>query len=379
MKKHSHIAIFNIPKPVHIHPTLSVVSTLVRRGHRVTYVSSKTYATEILGLGGIPLCCPELGSKPENADGTDLDFSPDLAELARATLSVARPFYDQNPPDLIVYDTLAYGGLILADHLRVPSIRITSHLADDEENPTYRKHYESFKKVDTLLQGYGFRGDDDIFLRSDPVIYFYPQELQVAYASDDRQSIYAARCAAERPISTAINRTPVDDGLVALVSASTAYTQEPKYYKTCMRALSDLGWSTILAIGNNNDPKSFDPLPDCCEIVQGIPQMTIMPYVDLLICTGGMATTMEAMYHGVPLLMLTHGYAQMERYADNSQSHGLGIHLSGTEIGRSDLKKSIIKARESPIVHSKVRRMQRVVRESAGGEDVANYIEQFLR
>ena len=54
-----HIAFFSVPYPPHVNPTLAIVSVLVRRGYRVTYVTSDTFAARVAALGAFEVVsCP---------------------------------------------------------------------------------------------------------------------------------------------------------------------------------------------------------------------------------------------------------------------------------------------------------------------------------
>jgi UDP:flavonoid glycosyltransferase YjiC (YdhE family) len=107
--------------------------------------------------------------------------------------------------------------------------------------------------------------------------------------------------------------------------------------------------------------------------------MTIMPHVKLLIAQGGMATTMEALYHGLPQLLLTCGYPQLEMYADNISKHGLGIHLRESEMSVDNIQTSITRLFEDPTVQEHVNRMQRLIKKSPGAEAVVNFLEDVLQ
>ena len=144
-----------------------------------------------------------------------------------------------------------------------------------------------------------------------------------------------------------------------------------------MNALKDLEWHIVLAI-DNNDPDEFQPLPDNVEIFKGIPQVEVMPYADLIITSGGIITTMEAMYHGIPLLMMTHGFIEAAAYADNNVRLGLGKHIIKKDTNESNVRRLALEILQDTEILTRVAAMKEVIRRDAGAEEAANRISHYV-
>lgn len=385
--KRRHVAIINVPGPVHVHPTLTVVAALVRRGYLVTYVTSGRFAATIAAQGAHILHCPRFEfpyNQNHGAGGTPIDrqYSTDLTDLAARTLSLVSPFYEGNTPDLILYDTYAFAGPVLSKRLSVPAIRMTCHLAHDEENlklsivpPRLRRSLtELCAQADRFFESHAIPPRQSIFNRVVPTVYFYLRNFQLSQ-TDGEDALYAARCAAERPYSFHWKCPFSDNRKLVLISASTTYVQGPEYYKFCLESLADLDVNVVLSTGPVNDIETFGPLPPNCRIAQNIPQLSIMPHADLMICTGGLTTTMEALYHGLPLIMLTHGHSEVEMYAQNVYENGMGIHLRCEDGTAENIRRSVTLINSDTSLHDRVKEAQKTIRKSGGGDEVANWIE----
>jgi MGT family glycosyltransferase len=389
--KGTHISIFNVPTPVHVHPTFSIVATLIRRGYRVSYVTSGRFAPEFSRYGAEVVYIPRL-EHPFNQQGDESlpvqqQYSNDFFNLASRTLSLASTFYDKHRPDLILYDAYAFAGLVIANRLGVPAIRITPQLAFDDENlklplfpATYVAVLQRFKRriLEFVAQHAATSTSDIPFGRDVPCAYFYTRDLQLNNQAPDPQSIYAGRCAPERPLFGAWAGIDDTSAPAVLVSTSTAIVPGAEYYTSCVRALSGLGWCVLLSLGHEIDAAALGSLPPYARIVGPIPQLMIMPHVEAMICLGGMITTMEAMYHNVPMLMLTHGDVEAEIYAENAQDHGLGIHLPGTGIGADAIREAFVRLTSNDRICDKVREMHQTVKQNPGGEEVVNWLEDHL-
>lgn len=383
-----HIAIINQTNPAHVNPTLSLVDTLVRRGNRVTYVTSERHEAELAQLGAEVVLSPrwEFPFNQPNDPSVPVSkqYCTDPLDLATRTLPAIRPFYERNVPDLILFDSSAVAAVALAEQLSVPAIRMTPGVTYEKNNLDHPMlaQFRDFMtnlgaRMDAFCQDNGADRKDALFTGREPIIYFYLPELRLN-APQRRDELYAARCAPERPCIGRWHSKCPKGGRSVLISASTVYDQGPAYYKTCVEALSELQLHCVLALGGHIDVASFGSLPDNCEVVQGIPQIMLMPHVDVMVCLGGMTTSMEALYHGLPLLMLTHGKANAEIYADNIERHGLGIHLKGPHPTAAGIKDGVARILADEALNARVKQAQKRVRNSAGAEEVANWIEQRL-
>jgi UDP:flavonoid glycosyltransferase YjiC (YdhE family) len=104
-----HFAMIGTTAPSHIYPSLAVVAELVRRGHRVTYAvgESLRYLVEPAGVEVVtfPSILPDgEGSWPDDPASAMQVF----LDEAIASFPVLTAFYDDDQPDVILYDI---GGL----------------------------------------------------------------------------------------------------------------------------------------------------------------------------------------------------------------------------------------------------------------------------
>jgi MGT family glycosyltransferase len=384
--KHPHVAFFSFPHASDVNPTLSLVATLVRRGYRVTYVTSTRFASRVAAIGAEFVLCPPF---PSGHSGSHTILSgtltQELIDLAVQTISDVKTFYERNVPDLIIYDFICLAGRILADRWKIPAVQTRPafgfdrrHLREQVKAPEYYQAIlDEGRKVDSFFRRHQIDGDFP-FHKEALNIYFYPRVFQLPGASFDDSCFYAARCAGEQPYERKWKPQYSTELPTVLVSTSTYYIQGPDYFNMCINALEGLQRHVVLAIGDNNDPTSFAPLPPHFEIIHRMPQIQVLPYADLLICLGGMTTTMEAMYYGVPLLMMTHGFPEPELYAENVARLGLGRHLTKTESTVENIRKLVLGISDDAALFERVQHMQHMVQSAPGGEGTANRIGEYL-
>ena len=65
-------------------------------------------------------------------------------------------------------------------------------------------------------------------------------------------------------------------------------------------------------IGRNNDPAELGPLPANVVVERYVPQADVLPFCDVAVGHGGSGSTLGALAHGLPMLLLPHGADQFE-------------------------------------------------------------------
>jgi len=385
MKK-AHITIISFPHPPHVNPTLPIVSVLVRRGHRVTYGTSDRFASRVAELGAEIVPCPafRIDTLSDGADEKE-SWQP-YFRLAIGTLTEMARFYEGNRPDLMIYDSMAFAGRIFANRWGIQSIQINPSFAHDKENwsqqvkdPDFRKWLlESRKHADHFLEQHGIVASDSLFHREKLNIHLFPKALQPKGDVFGEEFFYAGRCAGEQPYYGDWQRRDTEGRPIVLVSTSTSYLQGPRFFRMCIDALSDLQWHVILSIGDSCDAASLAPLPAHFEIVQHTSHIKMLPHVSLFICLGGIITTAEAAYHGIPLVVTTHGFPELEWQADNIEDLGIGIHVRKAETNADTLRSLAVRVLGDRELLNRVRRMQRTVQREPGAEETVNRIEEYL-
>lgn len=385
--KRRHIAFFIFPHPPQLGPTLPLASVLVRRGHRVSYVTSGRFEARVCQLGAQFVRTPEISQKEIlDSDVKDPLEGPICRYTAR-TLAQVSPLYEQDPPDLIIYDLITFTGRILAHKLNVPAIQTSPTFAHCRQNwerqvpdPELRRNALGASScADRLLQHHGIVSSDFLFHREKLNIYLFPKVLQPDGNVFDESCFYAGRCAAEQPYYGNWQRSDSGNRPVVLISNSTTYEQGKDFFRTCIEALSGLNCYILLSIGDSGNPAELQPLPDHVEIVQHNSHVKLLPYVDAFVCTGGIITASEATYHGVPLVVTSLGIIENEWEGDRFERLGIAIHLkkdAGTNMNA--LRSAVDHALSDPGMRSRVNEVRRIVQREPGAEETVNRIETYL-
>lgn len=122
-----------------------------------------------------------------------------------------------------------------------------------------------------------------------------------------------------------------------------SYTKEANLFLSCINAFRDSEeYQVILSIGKNEDPKNLGDIPKNIFIYDFVPQTQLLPEVDIFITHGGLNSTGEAIYNGVPLIVIPNIFDQYDN-ARKLEELGAGIFLDKTkmEINEDVIKKAV--------------------------------------
>ncbi len=394
MTKH-HIAFFVVPAPPHVNPTLSIVSTLVRRGHRVTYVTSDIFEPILSELGAECVLCSRLFEASDIKPDPDPKWwtwddigraYPGFIDVATRTLSEVTHRYEEDRPDIILYDSLCFAGRVLAEQWRIPAIQTTPIFAYLDVYFTRKNgvcytpqgFIEFGNKLDDFFLNHGVHMGNNLFHKEQLNIHFFPRAFQFDAHTFDERFLFAGECIAERPSQCEWKRKSAEDKPIILVSASTTSYNGPEYFGMFIEALKDLPWHVVISTGNMVDLSSFDHIPDSVEIYQYVPYPKVLPHAWLNICHGGTSTIVESMHYGVALICISQS-AEPAEYSSRVEELRVGIHIRQPEITVEAIRNAVVKIAEDASMLNRVKRMQQIVRsENGGAEEVADRIESQL-
>jgi len=389
-----HISFVNLPHSPHVNPTLPVAAALVRRGYRVTYITSDRFSSAVEAVGAEVILCRRLevdSVEERNYNQSD----PEEEVFARYTASVLQqimPFFREHTPDLLLYDFMALAGRILAKQLSIPAIQTSPFYAFDEaasfesqvNHGEFRKYMAEHAAIMAqFLQRHGVASNSYRVDKERLNIYLFPRVLQPKAERFGSNCYFAGRCAAERVPPGRWERhtdgRPVAlIGMSTLLATATGEVKIPEYFKMCIQTLPGLGWHVVMAIGERCNPGLLSPLPAHCEIVNHASYLKVLPHASLLIFMSGVASTAEAAYQGVPMIAMSEGNGEYEWQADHLVELGIGAHIRKADSSDENIARAAVTLSSDVATQYRVREVQRMVRREPGGEETANRIEDYL-
>jgi UDP:flavonoid glycosyltransferase YjiC (YdhE family) len=124
-----------------------------------------------------------------------------------------------------------------------------------------------------------------------------------------------------------------DDPLVYVtfgsVTADPHLPYFPALYRAALDALASLPARVLVTIGNGSDPGRLGPVPRNCHVERWIPQDAVVAHAAAIVCHGGYGSTLGALAHGVPLVVVPLFSIDQWANADAVARMGAGVALTG--------------------------------------------------
>ncbi|HEX4725594.1 MAG TPA: macrolide family glycosyltransferase [Pseudonocardiaceae bacterium] len=384
----AHVAVFNFPAIGHVNPTLGVVAELVRRGHRVTCTATDYFVPAIRSAGAEPVryasIFGEFYRSPYTAEALR---NSALRSLDDAVLLVdaAEEFYRANRPDVILYDSISWAGRFYASKYGIPAIRLFPSYAfnecfsiqerfplttfDDDEVVTM------LDRVEALLPEYGFEGRAMEFVRTVEklAIVFMPREFHYAAETFDERFVFVGPCIRDRSAFQGVWRPSEHSTL--LVSLGTAATGWPEFFPMALKAFGDV--QVVLAVGDHMDVAELGRIPANVDVRRHVPQLDVLRHATAFVTHGGMNSAMEALYFGVPTVVIPQMNEQ-KATALRIEELGLGRHLAKADTTVTSLRASAAEISTNPEIAKNLAEVKNRIHETNGPITAAEAIEKHL-
>ena len=334
------IAWFCIPAHGHTNPTLGIVKELVSAGHQVYYFSFEMFREKIEQAGAEFIACDgydfEMEDK-ENADrvGKDKAFATEL--LVSSTLALdemTTQKVKEIQPDIIVSDSVAFWGKLVAMKHGLPYVSSTTTFAFNQHSAKYMKEtpWDIAKMLFTMPKinkhisrlrekGYPVKSILDIVQNDNETNTIVYTSKYFQPCSDTFSDKYHFIGPSIRPIKEPMEKTAEKTVYVSMGTVN----QNREFYRNCIQALGQTDWHVIVSMGTN--PDHFDHVPANIQIYEYVDQMAVLSIADAFITHCGMNSASEGLYFQVPLVLFPKTPEQ-GAVAKRVEELGAGVRLN---------------------------------------------------
>ncbi|MFS0696408.1 macrolide-inactivating glycosyltransferase [Streptomyces nitrosporeus] len=391
----AHVAMFSIAAHGHVNPSLEVIRELVARGHRVSYAVPASFARKVAATGAEPVIYTSVLPTEDSPEewGTELidNIEPFLEDGIQALPQLADAFAGDEP-DLVLHDITSYPARILAHRWGVPAVSLWPNLVPWEgyeeeiaapmaeglrQTERGRAYYARFQ--DWLAgNGLGDLAADDFVSRPRRALVLIPEALQPNADRVDRAVYtFVGACQGDRADQGEWVR-PAGAEKVLLVSLGSSFTDEPEFYRACVKAFGDLpGWHVVLQIGAHVDAAELGRVPDNVEVHSWVPQLSVLRQADAFITHAGAGGSQEGLATGTPMVAVPQAVDQFGN-ADMLRSLGVARHLPKEEAGAEALREAVLALVDDPGVAARLARIRERMAREGGTRRAADLIEAEL-
>lgn len=164
---------------------------------------------------------------------------------------------------------------------------------------------------------------------------------------------------------------------VIYISLGTVLNDEYEFYMKCIQALSMLNYEICITIGHSLEIADFGEIPSNVHLYQYAPQIEILKRSVLFITHGGYNSFNEAVYFGVPMLLVPKGIDQFIT-AETAQKLEIGKILSEKELTPECLKKNVMDMLGEKKYHNNITALAALLRERSSAKYAVDTIMSFV-
>lgn len=381
---------------------LGTVEALVGAGHRVTCIQDPRARDVVEGAGARFLPDGPAGSPHRQTTGCDPSISS-----ARQTFAAAM---GAGSFDALIYEDTCFYGKTLADEMGIPAIRLCTGFATSRAimgdmaavntGRGARCIYRDGAAARLLSWNAHRRGlieAGDILtetlenLPAASIVYTTASFQMRPETLEKGQFHFVGASVAQRADREEDQGLVSFDGLkhpivqVSLGSLTAegsgsrrGLRRTARLYRTCIEAFADQEASVLLCIGAGGDASRLGSLPANVRVYGEAPDLTVLRHADLFVTAGTMGAVNDAMYYGVPTIVIPTADDQ-PAIAARVTELGLGAMIPAWELSPQIVRRQAATLLDDVGVRLLLRRMGRDMRSARGAERAAQEIALLVR
>ena len=193
------------------------------------------------------------------------------------------------------------------------------------------------------------------------------EALEVPRQHLPANTLYIGPCFSKRQGNT--NPFPFDqlrpDAQKIYVSLGTVFNNKPHVFRKVIAGLARPDRQIIVSAGGSYRALMRSPQPDGVMLFKSVPQVDLLPKVDLVIGHGGNNSTNETLAAGKPLIVMPVGGEQMDN-ARRVEFLGAGLSLDIDTFSPAELNQHVEQVLSDPRFAQTASRLREAVAHSSG-------------
>jgi len=377
----------------HINPTIGVVQELVSRGEEVVYFCIGAYRDRIEKTGAsVRTIDDQQFIEAFTSGGKDYVLERAIGLLLTADVVIPTVLEQIRGEhfDYMIHDSMFGCGRMLAQILKLPAISSCTSFAHIEETfdallepppvKTPKEIVERFQSLTkTVGEKYGVevRTPYEVFCNPAPfTIVYTTRDFQTNEEKFDQTYKFVGPSLSSRPAQNNFDLTAIKGKDPIYISLGTVFNQAIDFYKLCFEAFGNTEHTIVMSVGNNTLISDLGEIPDNFIVKNYVPQTEVLQHTKLFITHGGMNSTHEGLYNGVPLVVIPQN-ADQPMVAAQVAKIGAGLALQMQGLTAHQLREAVDQVLSLPSFQKAVAHIGESFRKSGGYRQAVDEIFEF--
>ncbi|WP_053368720.1 macrolide family glycosyltransferase [Bacillus sp. FJAT-27245] len=383
----------------HLNPTIGVVQELISRGEEVVYFTVEDFRERLEKAGAtVRTIDGQKFIKAFISSGRThlLERINGLLHTADVVIPTVLDQIKGEHFDYIIHDSMFGCGRLLAQILNLPAINSCTSFAQTKAsfdktleqlsnkipaevlNPIYNEFKNLVRRV---TEKYGVK------IHSPYEVFCNPAKLTIVYTTREFQPLgetfdqtyeFVGPSICSRVEHDNIDMSTLKRKSPIYISLGTVFNRDVGFYKLCFEAFGNSKYPVVMSIGNQIRLDDLGEIPENFIVRNYVPQLEVLKYSTLFITHGGMNSTHEALYCGVPLIIIPQS-ADQPVIASQVAKIGAGIKLHMQGLTAKQLKESVDYLLNHPSFREAAENIQETLQKSGGYYQAADEIFEFKK
>ncbi|MHA4259977.1 glycosyl transferase [Bacillus cereus] len=381
----ANVLVINFPGEGHINPTLAVVSELIQRGETVVSYCIEDYRKKVEATGAEFRVFENFLSQINimervNEGGSPLTMLSHMIEASERIVTQIVEETKEEKYDYLIYDNHFPVGRIIANILQLPSVSsCTTFAVNQYINFHDEQEARQVDEMDPLYQSclagmerwnkqYGMKCNSMYDIMNHPgdiTIVYTSKEYQPRSEVFDESYKFVGPSIATRKEVGSFPTEDLKNEKVIFISMGTVFNEQPALYEKCFEAFKDVDATVVLVVGKKINISQFENIPKNFKLYNYVPQLEVLQHADVFVTHGGMNSSSEALYYGVPLVVIP-VTGDQPFVAKRLTEVGAGIRLNRNELTSELLRETVKKVMDDLTFKENSRKVGESLRNAGG-------------
>ncbi|NRQ71142.1 glycosyl transferase [Bacillus cereus] len=381
----ANVLVINFPGEGHINPTLAVVSELIQRGETVVSYCIEDYRKKVEATGAEFRVFENFLSQINimervNEGGSPLTMLSHMIEASERIVTQIVEETKEEKYDYLIYDNHFPVGRIIANILQLPSVSsCTTFAVNQYINFHDEQEARQVDEMDPLYQSclagmerwnkqYGMKCNSMYDIMNHPgdiTIVYTSKEYQPRSEVFDESYKFVGPSIATRKEVGSFPTEDLKNEKVIFISMGTVFNEQPALYEKCFEAFKDVDATVVLVVGKKINISQFENIPKNFKLYNYVPQLEVLQHADVFVTHGGMNSSSEALYYGVPLVVIP-VTGDQPFVAKRLTDVGAGIRLNRNELTSELLRETVKKVMDDVTFKENSRKVGESLRNAGG-------------